>query len=136
MDEAAESCGYPVQYECLFATQMIEVAGEMVPISKMVEDLHIDINAYASSELLRRWDLIARLYFAGIKTIPFTEWSLQTFENIGDRLYPLEKQQLLDREFETFGKRRVGLYEAMPVEYWRTATTVYRHPRTNIVADQ
>lgn len=136
MDAAAETCGYPVQYSCLFDTQMIEVAGEQVPIRKMINDLEIDIDAYAASELLYRFDLIAKLYLAGIKNIPFTQWDLDTFEYYGDQLYATEKQQLQDREFAMFGKRRVGLNEAMQTEYRRTPTSVYRHPKEGIISSQ
>ncbi len=136
MDAAAESCGYPVKYECLFATQMIDVAGEQVPVSKMITDLEIDVDAYAANELLYRFDLIARLYFAGIKNVPFTQWSLDTFEYYGDHLYPAEKQQLQDREFGMFGKRRVQLGEAVQVDYRRSSTSVYRHPKKGVMSTQ
>ncbi len=136
MDEAAETCGYPVKYDCLFKEQMITAGGELIPVSKMIEDLHIDTNAYAAAELLRRFDLIARLYLAGVKTVPFTQRDLDTFEWYGDQLYPTEKQQLQDREFATFGKRRVPLDEAMPTGYWRTPVSVYRHPSKWIFSEQ
>lgn len=136
MDAAAESCGYPVKYSCLFDTQMIEVAGEQVPVSKMIADLEIDVDAYAANELLYRFDLIARLYFAGIKNVPFTQWALDTFEYYGDHLYPTEKQQLQDREFTMFGKRRVQLGEAVQVDYRRSPTSIYRHPSKGIMSTQ
>ena len=73
MDIAAESCGYPVKYSCLFATQKIMIGGEEHPISQLVDDLQIDISAYAASELLYRFDLVMKLALAGVKDIPFTQ---------------------------------------------------------------
>ncbi len=64
MDAAAESCGYPVQYACLFATQQVMVAGRSVPMSQIVTDLGIDISAYAASSTLWRFDLLMKLYLA------------------------------------------------------------------------
>lgn len=102
MDAAAESCGYPIKYACLFASQEIMVAGALVPMSTLVSDLRIDTDAYASFAYLYRFDLLMKLYLAGIKEIPFSERGLSTFEEIGQFLYPTQQQALLDWEYTTF----------------------------------
>ncbi|MBP6256835.1 hypothetical protein KA405_03870 [Patescibacteria group bacterium] len=102
MDAAAEKCGYPINYTCLFSTQNVDVLGKQLPISQIITDLKIDTTAFASSDAFSHFDMIMKLYLAGIKTIGFTAWDLWTFEDLGEHLYPAEQQQLIDWEYATF----------------------------------
>lgn len=124
MDEAAETCGYPINYDCLFATQTVAVRWKQVPISNIIADLKIDIWAYAANDVFEHFDTIMKLYLAGINTVSFTAWDLWTFEDLGEHLYPAEQQQLLDWEYETFWKRRIALDEVVPVWARRSPYTI------------
>lgn len=124
MDAAAEQCGYPINYACLFATQTVSVGWKQLPISQIITDLKIDTAAFASSDTFSHFDMIMKLYLAWIKNIGFTAWDLWTFEDLGEYLYPAEQQQLIDREYETFWKRRIALDEVVPVGARRSPWTI------------
>lgn len=87
MDDAAEQCGYPVKYACLFATQKIMIAGEMHPMQKLVDDLKIDVNAYASTDKMYYLDTVMKLYLAGVNNVPFSAWGIQKFGEMDNLLY-------------------------------------------------
>lgn len=132
MDAAAETCGYPVQYRCLFQTQMITIAWEQHPIQKLVDDLQINIQEYASIDKLYVFDSIIKLYLAGVKDVPFTQWDLQKFSDTGQLVYASARQHVQDREYNFFGKRRIQLQEVVPVYNWSSPTQVSWHPKVGL----
>lgn len=136
MDAAAEECGYPGKYACLFAKQEISVGGTMQPIQKLIDDLKIEVDAYAAYDKIYDFDTVMKLYFAGVTEVPFTRWDLSKYGEYGQLLYAGAQQHVQDWEYAMFGKRRVQLSEVVPVANWASPTLVYWHPKVGLEYNQ
>lgn len=136
MDAAAEACGYPVKYSCLFAKQEISIGGTMQPIQKLIDDLKIDVDAYVAYNKRYDFDVVMRLYLAGVTEVPFTQWDLSKYGEYGQLLYAGAQQRVQDWEYAMFGKRRVQLSEVVPVANWSSPTSVYWHQKVGLEYNQ